>query len=188
MSTVRSAITVSQPGPQKTTLKKPTEADLRKIAREIKSLVGDPHDWENSDLWNDVWINSTAERLGFELDDQDKDRIVDLVEKRLEQGQKREQKALDRKFQEAIHELWPRCPDCGNIVIKPRFSDHHHYSDNVVIGGRSNDRHWQTLDHLYCNQCGRVYYTEKIEDLETRWARGEFLAKSKLPTRRRRRF
>lgn len=71
----------------KKALKKPTEADLKKIARRIKSLSNDvSENLETNEFLDDFLITSTAERLDFGLDYKDKDKIRELVGANLKNG------------------------------------------------------------------------------------------------------
>lgn len=172
--------------PPKKVLKKPTAADLKKIAGKFKGLANDGN--EETDLLLDgLYFLQTAHDLGFELNDADSTKVRGLVAKRLEREEKREQVRLDKKFQDAIHAILAACRDCLSIDIRPHFVQHHQYSEHIVIGGRNNSRHWQTLDFLFCGNCNRVYYSEELTKLEERCSIGEFTAKSRLPQHRRRR-
>lgn len=156
-------VTSSKPRPRK--LKKPKEKDLKTIASKIN--------FDTNRLLMSVYIQQESFDLGFDPEGYI-DKIEDLIKARFHNNQKRKQAQLDQKFREAILEIWPDCS--GSKEIKAKITLHSHYSDNPVIGGPSGDSHWETLDYLYCNSCGRVYYTDKVPELEARMRSGEFIA------------
>lgn len=172
--------------PPKKVWKKPTAEDLKKIAAKFKGLTNDGGYEETDRLLDGLYFLQAAHDLGFELSDADSEKVRELVEKRLEREEKREQARLDKGFQEAIQRIVYACSSCQSADIRPRFTEHHYYPDNPVIGGRNSSSHWQTLDFLYCGSCNLVFFSEKLEELEKLWASGEFTAKSRLPKRRRR--
>ncbi len=161
---------------QRKVLKQPTANDLKKIAAKFNALSNDGY--EETDLLLDgLYFLQTAHDLGFELSDADSTKVRELIEKRLEREEKREQARLDQKFQGAIHAILAACRDCRSTDIRPKYTQHY----------REHGRQWQTLDLLFCGSCNRVYYSEELTKLEERCSIGEFIDKSRLPEHRRRR-
>ena len=171
MSTVRSAIhthRLKEAVERSKKWKKATKKDLKKIAERCSS----------NNLWE---ILGLQQELQIDLDDAQKGEILKMVVERLKEEQKQEQEQLDQKFREAILTIWPSCNDCSSTDINPRFSGHYIPDTGpILIGGRSNSRYWETLDDLYCENCGRVFYNSKVSDLNSRYSHGEFIASDRL--------
>jgi len=66
----------------------------------------------------------------------------------------------------AVREIVPKCRDCGGEKILIKTSHHLVHPGNDIIGPAGRGPSFAThLDSLFCDDCGRVYYTSKVEQL-----------------------